>query len=227
MRLIGLSGGIATGKSTVSKIVSQEGIPVVDCDKIAHAVVKKGRWGYKRVLAAFGDGVLQADGDVDRAALGSLIFSNPTERKKLNKATHLPVYVEMCRQLLMHWLTCRAMVFVDMPLLFETGSYKSFSTTLLVTCSKETQIRRLMERDSCIQEQAQAKVSSQMPLEEKENLATNFIDNDSSREETHAQTKKFIKQARRHIFWHQWLLSPVALLAGIPLLWGILSLARR
>lgn len=218
-----MSGGIATGKSTVSKTVSQEGIPVVDCDKIAHDVVKKGTWGYRRVTAAFGNDTLQADGELDRSALGSLIFSNPNERRKLNKATHLPVYVEMCRQLFIHWLSCKALVFVDMPLLFETGSYKYFPLTLLVTCSQETQIKRLMERDSCTLEQAQAKVASQMPLEEKRRLTTNYIDNDGSWDATSAQTKKFIWQARRHIFWNQWLLSPVALLAGVSLLWGLVS----
>lgn len=228
MRVIGLTGGIATGKSTVSSTIQEEGVAVVDCDKIAHAVVKKGKWAHRRVVRAFGDVVLRQDGELDRPALGKIIFSDASARKKLNTATHLPVFVEMFRQLAVYWLRGRQLVFVDMPLLFETGSNKWFGDNVLVACSETNQIERLMKRDGCSKEDAQAKIASQMPLATKRERSTYTIENNGSKEDAANETREMVSSMQKKSTLPGLLWSPLSMAAGLIGLGAlVLALCRR
>ncbi|KAL0018856.1 hypothetical protein WJX79_010063 [Trebouxia sp. C0005] len=105
MIVVGLTGGIATGKSTVTALLRQHGVTVLDSDEIAHAVVRQGRWGYERVVKTFGNSILLADGDINRDKLGDMVFKDRDARRRLNSATHLPVAVELARQLAVEWLS--------------------------------------------------------------------------------------------------------------------------
>eukprot|EP00882_Tetradesmus_deserticola_P010993 GHRQ01011627.1.p1 GENE.GHRQ01011627.1~~GHRQ01011627.1.p1 ORF type:complete len:167 (+),score=46.77 GHRQ01011627.1:326-826(+) len=139
MLVVGLTGGIATGKSTVTRQLISLGVPVIDCDRIAHDTACKGSWGYRRIVAALGRDILDGRGEVDRARLGQLVFADAAARRRLNMATHAPVAWQLLRQLVGHWLRFRRLVVVDMPLLFETGTHKLTSSNVVVACSPELQ----------------------------------------------------------------------------------------
>ncbi|KAL6753365.1 dephospho-CoA kinase domain-containing protein, partial [Haematococcus lacustris] len=118
MKIVGLTGGIASGKSTATQRLRHAGIIVIDCDVIARECTLKGRWGFRQVVTAFGHGILDASGGIDRDKLGSMVFKDSSLRRKLNHATHLPVCCNLALQLTWHWLCCRRLVVLDMPLLF-------------------------------------------------------------------------------------------------------------
>lgn len=183
MRLIGLTGGIACGKSTCAALLSELGFPTIDCDLIAREAVKKGTWGYSRVATTFGSSILLRDGEINREALGNLVFADPDARRKLNAATHLPVLARLLLKLLQHWLSCTPAVVVDMPLLFETGFHRATHLTVLVACSELVQRRRLMERNDMEQDAADSRIASQMSLDLKRQLASIVIENDGDLEE--------------------------------------------
>ncbi|EFN59160.1 hypothetical protein CHLNCDRAFT_138020 [Chlorella variabilis] len=187
MKLVGLTGGIACGKSTVSKLLVQAGIPVLDADRIAHSVTEKGRWGYRRVVAAFGPTILRSDGEIDREALAALVFHDAQQRRRLNAATHPAVGAELARLALLAWLRCRPVLVVDMPLLFETGFARLTSPNVLVACSPAIQLQRLRERDGLAQAAAQARIAAQMPVEAKRRLAGVVLENDGTQQELRAQ----------------------------------------
>eukprot|EP00775_Hariotina_reticulata_P013429 gene13429-13557_t len=140
----------------------------------------QGTWGYRRVLSAFGDAILGPTGEIDRAALGQLVFADAVVRRKLNQATHVPIMLEVIKQLLGHWLRFKQIVVIDMPLLFETGAHKLVGLTVLVACSPDVQLQRLMLRDGSSSTQAQARIDAQMPLAEKVDLADIVLMNDGS-----------------------------------------------
>mmetsp|Transcript_6140 Transcript_6140/g.16304 ORF Transcript_6140/g.16304 Transcript_6140/m.16304 type:complete len:241 (+) Transcript_6140:141-863(+) len=196
MLLVGLTGGIASGKSTVSKSLREEGQAVVDCDAIAHAVTARGRWGFKRVVQAFGAACLTPEGEIDREKLGRLIFNSPTERRKLNAATHLPVGVELLRQVLWHWAKCTQVLYIDMPLLFETGAYKWMARNVVVVVDTDMQVSRLQARDQITTEAALSKVKSQMPLDSKVARADHVVDNRGSIEQTKSQVSSLVCKLR-------------------------------
>ncbi|KAK9831394.1 hypothetical protein WJX81_000561 [Elliptochloris bilobata] len=221
MRLVGLTGGIATGKSTVSTLLESCQISIVDCDKIAKSVVQKGRWGYRRVVQTFGTSILQADGEVDRDALGALAFNNREARRALNHATHPAVLLEIIRQLLLHWLACKWLVVVDMPLLFETGAYRLLWPRVLVTCSSKVQLERLMRRDKCFQQLAEAKVAAQMPLERKAALADQIVENSGDRAALESQVRALASRLKRSACLQGPLTSPIAAAALALLLLAV------
>lgn len=257
MKLVGLTGGIACGKSVASNYLKQTlGFPVIDCDAIAFEVVKKvftvvihpnpktithknvfisgkkvslstvlsnlpntqGHWGFHRVVAAFPEhDILREDGEIDRRKLGDVIFSNPDARKRLNRATHLPVLFEILRQAAWYWATLRPVVIVDMPLLFETGFYRVCHERILIRCSGGVQLRRLQSRDGLGVEEAQARINAQMPLESKVKLATMVIDNDADGVEMlQRRMDEVASLLQRRSLFHQLALSPIGVvLLGI------------
>ncbi|CAD7702962.1 unnamed protein product [Ostreobium quekettii] len=214
MKIVGLSGGIATGKSTASELIAGHGIAVVDCDVIAHEVVKPGRWAWRRVVAAFGNDILLDNGELNRDLLGRIVFNDPAARKKLNRATHLPVLLEMARQLLTHWMLCAHVVVVDMPLLFDIKAQGFFKPAVLVDCDEHTQLSRLMARDGSSQQDASARINSQMPLAQKRELADVCLDNSGSREELARQVAEVVAEWQKGR-WRSWLTSPVTLVGGL------------
>ncbi|KAL3132000.1 hypothetical protein ABBQ32_008622 [Trebouxia sp. C0010 RCD-2024] len=196
MIIVGLTGGIATGKSTVTALLRGHRLKVLDCDEIAHSVIRQGRWGYRRVIRTFGTQILLADGAIDREKLGELVFKDNNARKQLNKATHLPVAVELARQLVKEWLNFSSIVVVDMPLLFETHAYRLMWPRITVTCSHEAEVERLMQRDKCTASQAERKVAAQMPLHLKEEMSQFIVDNSGNRSHCEHQVSELAHQLR-------------------------------
>uniref|UniRef100_A0A7S0S4B0 Dephospho-CoA kinase n=1 Tax=Chlamydomonas leiostraca TaxID=1034604 RepID=A0A7S0S4B0_9CHLO len=209
MRLVGLTGGIASGKSTTSKLLRREGITVLDCDEIAHAVVRKGRWGWRRVVKEFGQEVLLPDGELDRKKLGQIVFDDASKRKVLNRATHIPVYAELLRQILWSWLLCKWLVVVDMPLLFETGSNKWLKPCVLVYTDQGTQVRRLIARNQLTPEEALKRVNAQMAMDDKLARADEVVDNNGGQEELEKQVVALATRLKSGAQWPGLLWSPV------------------
>jgi len=178
MHVVGLTGGIACGKSTVAGVFREENLSVIDLDDISRDSTKKGNWGYRRVLKAFGEGVLTEDGDgqIDRKKVADLVFNDKAMLSKLNRATHLPITVELARQLVVSWLTLKPVVVLDCPLLFEARLERICSSTICVSCSEGEQVERMVGRDGCTADHARARVRSQMPLEKKRALSSLVID---------------------------------------------------
>lgn len=198
MQVIGLTGGIATGKSTVSAILENAGAVIIDADRIARRVVKKNLPAYRQIVAQFGESVLLPDGEINRTALGNLIFNDSSKKQLLNSIVHPHVRRETDRQL-RHIAknNPNALVILDIPLLLEAGMRKDLSEVIVVYAPEHIQIRRLMERDHISQEDALARIRSQMPIEEKKSLATMVIDNSGSIESTRKQTLEIFQRLKQ------------------------------
>lgn len=184
MIIIGLTGGIATGKSTVSEQLKKYGIPIIDADVIAREVVEPGKPAYRQVVTEFGTSVpdlLNEDGQLNRPALGRAVFNSTENRTKLNKIVHPAVRKEIVRQILSNWLRRTPVVVLDVPLLFETKLSMLCDKTVVVVCSKEIQFHRLMQRNSFLSEDdARARIAAQMPLDEKRKRANIVIENNGT-----------------------------------------------
>ncbi|KAL2078316.1 hypothetical protein ACEWY4_026001 [Coilia grayii] len=188
MFLVGLTGGIASGKSSVSSILRELGCPIIDADVVARQVVEPHSRAYVQIVRHFGREVLQENGEIDRKKLGQLIFANEQKRRLLNSITHPEIHRAMLRQILLYFLKGYRYVVLDVPLLFETRRLTRFlNHTVVVYCDPATQLSRLMQRDGLTQEQAEQRVATQMPLKEKRGLANHVIENSGSREDTHRQ----------------------------------------
>ena len=201
MQVIGLTGGIASGKSTVSNILKKAGAVIIDADRIARDVVKKGLPAYQEIRDTFGDNVLSPDGEIDRSVLGDIIFNDPQKKQLLNRIVHPYVSKETNFQLKHIEKTHpNTIVILDIPLLMEAQMHKDFSDIIVVYVPEHTQIERLMQRDGISKADARARIHSQMPIEEKKDLATIVIDNSGTRENTRKQTldifQRFKKQTR-------------------------------
>ena len=194
MKVIGLTGGIATGKSTVSAILKKAGAVIIDADRIAREAVKKGLPAYREIVEHFGESVLLPDGEINRSLLGDIIFNSPRKKQLLNKIVHPYVSKETHRQLQQIERTQpNTIVVLDIPLLIETAMDKDLSEVIVVYAPEHIQIKRLMKRDRLTQVDARARIRSQMPIEEKKRRATIVIDNSGTREETRRQTLEIYK----------------------------------
>jgi dephospho-CoA kinase len=165
------------------------------------------------------------DGEINREALGTLIFSDPAQRRRLNRATHLPIFVTLGWEILKHWILLRRVLVVDMPLLFETKFERWCATTVCVACSQETQRERLMRRDGSTHEEAQRRMDAQMPLEDKMRLAHVVLDNSGPREELEAAVARWVAREMRQAPWGRTvLLSPLGF-ALIPILCAVTDIS--
>ena len=195
MQVIGLTGGIATGKSTVSAMLKKAGARIIDADRIARAVVKKGLPAYRDIVDHFGSGVLLPDGEIDRNVLGDIIFNDPQKKQLLNRIVHPRVKKEVNRQLKRIETTHpKAVAILDIPLLIEAGMHNDLSDIIVVYAPQHIQIKRLMQRDRISEADALARVRSQMPIEEKKQQATIVIDNSGTIENTRRQTIDIFKR---------------------------------
>ncbi|PEY34355.1 dephospho-CoA kinase [Bacillus cereus] len=192
--VIGLTGGIASGKSTVSQMFRELSIPVIDADIIAREVVEQGKEAYKEIVEVFGEGVLQVDGELDRQKLGSIVFHNEEKRLRLNKIVHPAVRKEMNAQKEMYIKEGVQAVVLDIPLLFESKLTALVDQILVVAVSPSTQLERLMKRNGFTEEDAKARIDSQMSLAEKVTLANKVIYNDGTIAETKAQLQLILKE---------------------------------
>ncbi|MBN3296522.1 dephospho-CoA kinase domain-containing protein [Amia ocellicauda] len=195
MFLVGLTGGIASGKSTVSAALRELGCAVIDADVVARQVVQPDSPAYRLIVQHFGPEILLESGEIDREKLGSIIFSIPEKRRLLNSLTHPEIHKAMLKQILTFFLRGYRYVILDVPLLFETRRLTRFlKHTVVVYCDPATQLSRLMQRDGLTQEQAEMRVGAQMPLNEKRGLASHVIENSGGREDTHRQVLRLHTQ---------------------------------
>ncbi|HGO9420269.1 TPA: dephospho-CoA kinase [Bacillus cereus] len=192
--VIGLTGGIASGKSTVSQMFRELSIPVIDADIIAREVVERGKPAYNKIVEVLGTEVLQEDGELDRPKLGSVVFYNEEKRLQLNKIVHPAVREEMNRQKEMYIKEGMQAVVLDIPLLFESKLTSLVDRILVVAVKPHTQLERLMKRNNFSEEEATARIQSQMPLEEKVKNADEVINNDGTIMGTKTQLQVILKK---------------------------------
>ena len=195
MIVAGLTGGIATGKSTVSEAFEAAGAIVIDADEIAREVVQKGKPAWQSIVDSFGQQILQPDKEIDRARLADIIFRHEEQKRNLNSIVHPYVIDETARRL--EKLKKRrpdAIVILDVPLLFEAGMLKGLEEVIVVYTPEHIQLQRLMDKDHISADEAISRIRSQMPIEEKKNWATIVIDNSHSRESTHRQAMEVFRR---------------------------------
>lgn len=193
-KTIGLTGSVATGKSTVSNMIQQAGIPLVDADIAARKVVEPGTEGLKEIVAYFGEEILLADGTLNRAKLGEIIFKDKEKREKLNEITHPRVKDYMLEARERFFRAGEELVFFDIPLLFESHLESLVDQIVVVWTTPETELKRLMERNDLTKEDALRRIESQMGIDEKARKADFVIDNNESLEKTQKQVYTFIER---------------------------------
>ena len=186
-KVIGVTGGIASGKSTVSRMIENLGFTVIDADVAARKVVEPGEEALSKIVEAFGEEILKEDGTLDRQKLGAIIFHDKEKRLKLNGIVHPAVRSYMDEQREAAFANGEEVVFMDIPLLFESKLTKTVELSLLVFVNEDIQLQRLMERNGLSQEEALTRIQSQMPLAEKKALADEWIDNNGTIAETKGQ----------------------------------------
>ncbi|MBS4215397.1 MULTISPECIES: dephospho-CoA kinase [Neobacillus] len=185
--VIGLTGGIASGKSTVSNMLKEMDITVVDADVEARLAVDKGEPAYLKIIAEFGQEILLENGDIDRQKLGAIIFYQEEKRQLLNQIVHPEVRKRMMEKIQKATENQEELIILDIPLLFESKLTFMVEKTILVYVDRETQLKRLMQRNQLSAADALARVNSQMPLAEKVKLADAVIDNNGSIEDAKKQ----------------------------------------
>ena len=194
MYKIGLTGGIASGKSTVVSMLRSYGAAILDCDIIARDVVQPGSDGLLAVARAFGPQALLPDGTMNRAYIGSVVFHDAARKKELEDILFPLIHQEIDRQAAMLEENGSHLVFLDMPLLFEVKYHSYVNEVWLVYVDAATQLTRLMARNGYTQEEALARIHSQFPIDEKKSLSQVIIDNTASLENTEKQVQKQWKQ---------------------------------
>eukprot|EP00123_Amoebidium_parasiticum_P010086 comp19884_c1_seq1/m.24056 comp19884_c1_seq1/g.24056 ORF comp19884_c1_seq1/g.24056 comp19884_c1_seq1/m.24056 type:complete len:233 (-) comp19884_c1_seq1:57-755(-) len=183
MLIVGLTGGIASGKSTVSQLLQAKGVAVVDADEAYRKVTQPGSSTLKKLAAEFGPEVICENGSLNRPVLGKMVFSDDEKRRKLNRITHPAVRWQMLKEVAYHFFTGRRVVVMDVPLLYETGvMLKVVGKVICVYCNPEQELERLMRRNALTREDAEARIKAQMSLEEKCRRADVVIDNTSTLE---------------------------------------------
>ncbi|MCY9091833.1 dephospho-CoA kinase [Bacillus mojavensis] len=190
--VIGLTGGIASGKSTVANMLIDKGITVIDADIIAKQAVEKGMPAYRQIIDEFGEDILLENGDIDRRKLGALVFTNEQKRLALNSIVHPAVREEMLKRRDESIANQETFVVLDIPLLFESKLESLVDKIIVVSVTKELQLERLIKRNQLTEEEALSRIRSQMPLEEKVSRADNVIDNSGTLEETKQQLEEIL-----------------------------------
>lgn len=190
--IIGLTGSIASGKSTVSKMLKELGYPIIDADLVARVVVEKGTETLETIKDLFGEVVISKDGTLNREKLGDIIFSSPHDRKQLNDIMHPAIREEMLRQKACLLQEGYDTIVMDIPLLFESKLQSYVNKILVVTVTEETQLERLMARNNYSLQDAKARIQSQLPLSIKEKGADAVIYNNGTLEDTNEQLKKIL-----------------------------------
>lgn len=192
--IMGLTGGIASGKSTVGRLLTLRGAKLVDADAVAREVVMPGEPALEAIASAFGQAVLNPDGSLNRPALGRIVFQDDAALRKLESITH-PAIRETMRERIRTYADRDpdAMIVADVPLLYETKQEKLYEGIMVVYVPKETQLVRLMTRNDLSREEAGRRIALQMDIEEKRRRADWVIDNSGSLEETERQVEQFWK----------------------------------
>lgn len=195
--IIGLSGGIGSGKSTVAEILADLRATVIDADQVVREVQEPGSEALREIVQTFGPEILLEDGNLDRKALGDIVFRDPEALARLNEIVHPKVSAEMARRLMLALEADAPLVVLDIPLLFEgkksgkgTASVIPFDATVLVWVPQALQIQRQISRDACDEGEAQRRIAAQMPIDEKRELADFIIDNSKTVSDTRNQVEE-------------------------------------
>lgn len=177
---LGLTGGIATGKSTAVSFFKRKNIPIIDTDAIAHQLMEIGGKSYQAIVAEFGKKILGNNQVIDRAKLAKIVFSDPDKLKLLNSITHPLILEEVKKQQAFYIAQNKKLVIIDVPLLFESNWDKMCDASLVISLKYSDQLKRLMKRNGYSEEVAKKRIDSQMPMNEKISLANYNIDNSGS-----------------------------------------------
>ncbi|CEA00702.1 Dephospho-CoA kinase [Jeotgalicoccus saudimassiliensis] len=191
-KVIGLTGGIASGKTTVSDYLKEHGYTVLDADAYSRKTTAKGGPAIPAIIEAFGEDIVDADGELDRKKLGSIIFNDAGKRRELNAIVH-PLIRDMMNADEAEFIK-KGHVFLDIPLLFENGLNERCDLVVTVFVDRDTQIRRLTARNDLTIEEAEARINSQMPLTEKVERSEYRLDNNGSVEKLYEQIDKFTEE---------------------------------
>ncbi|HET6781559.1 MAG TPA: dephospho-CoA kinase [bacterium] len=197
IKVIGITGGIATGVTTVASMFKELGAVMIEADKIAREVVVPGTEPYSKIVETFGRDVLNADGTIDRKKLGQIVFADGTARRRLNRITHSEIRRRIEEEIeRIRASNPDAIVLLDVPLLLDTTGPDTFDMdgVIVVTAAKDAQIERLMRRDTLPEEDAERRIAAQRPVEEKVAEADWIVRNTGSLEETRRQVESL---------WHQ------------------------
>lgn len=192
-KIIGITGGIASGKSTVTEFLRQKGFQVVDADAVVHQLQKSGGRLYQVLVEHFGEKILLENSELNRLLLASLIFSNP-EEQEWSKRTQGEIIREELAALRNQFAQTEALFFMDIPLLFEQNYASWFDETWLVYVNRDVQLERLMKRDKISKEAAESRLNSQWPLEGKISLASHSLDNNGNQEQLIAQVVQLLEE---------------------------------
>jgi dephospho-CoA kinase len=186
--VIGLTGGIASGKSTVAQQLALQGVIVIDADSLAREVVAKDSDGLREVVDAFGREILTADGTLDRERLGALVFNDSDARKRLNAIIHPRIGQLSAERIMQAQSTVTPYIVYEAPLLVETGAHRGMAALIVVAAASQLQVTRVMARDGLTEDAARARLAAQLPLETKIAAADYVIHNDTDRQALIEQT---------------------------------------
>ena len=194
MKRIALTGGMGTGKSHVRAVFAALGVPTIDADTLARDVVAHGTPGFDAVVATFGRGILTADGDLDRRALGALVFADPGKRHDLEAILHPAI-----KGAIDQWFTtldqsAQPFAIADIPLLYEVGLDKEYDAVIVTACTPQNQMRRIMARDNLDATEVQRRLEAQLPIEDKVKRANYVVDTNGSLVQTNAQVHKLYQE---------------------------------
>ncbi|MBU4128606.1 dephospho-CoA kinase [bacterium] len=190
MLVVGLTGGIASGKSVVSKTLKELGLPIIDADLIAREMVRPNEEGYRDIVDHFGKGILNPDQTINRRKLAKIIFSDSKEREGLNSILHPRIVEKIKRRIRDFKERGERIVILDAALLIEAGELSLADKLIVVTVSPKIQVKRLVQRDHLTEREAKERIATQMPLSEKVKLADYVIDNSGSAKKTIRRTKE-------------------------------------
>jgi len=197
MLLVGLTGGLASGKSFIGHVLEECGCRLIRADDLGHEVLAAGGAAYAGVLEAFGSDILKEDGEIDRRRLGALVFGDAARLARLNGLVHPHVFALQDERIAaIGSREPRAIVVVEAAIMIETGSYTRYDTIVLAVCARETQIARAMRRDGLTRQEVEARLGRQMPLEDKTAYARFVIDTDHTKEETALRARQVYESLR-------------------------------
>ena len=196
MKLVGLTGGIASGKSTVAKILQSLGAAIVNADDLAREVVEPGHEAWKEIVASFGTDILQSDQTLDRQKLRTLIFNQPEARKRLESIIHPRVRALAEERIRDYAAAGYPVAIYEVPLLFEGNLQEWLRPVILVACDVETQTARLQKRDHLTAADAEKHIAAQMSLKDKRRLADYVIENNGSLEDLERQTRQILEEIK-------------------------------
>ncbi len=199
MKIVGLTGGISSGKSTVSSYLKQLKIPVIDADEVARKVVEPNSQGAREIRKTFGSDVFEEDGSLNRQKLGSLIFSNAENRQKLDDLLQPLIKIMILDEIEEYRQKGENMIVLDLPLLFEKQYEELCEDIIVVYIPKELQLERLMRRNQYTKQEALSRIDSQLSIEEKRKRATVLLDNQGTIQQLYHQVEQWLVETKNDI----------------------------